>query len=120
MVAFATSWHQACYSDSSRRPAMANVENARTALAIPKDKYRWNQERNCWEINISVMEPDPNNPRENLGNDKKKLKSIMESIRSEDYGGVHLPVSGYIIDGKFRLIEGHRRLFACVNIVAEL
>ena len=99
---------------------VATVKNSRMELPLPAKKHRWNTERNCWEVHHSIVEPNPNNPREKLGDDKGRLKSLMDSIQSEDHGRIHLPISGYARGNKFHVIEGHRRYFACKHIIVEL
>jgi hypothetical protein len=98
--------------------ATKNVELGMN-LDLPKDTYRWNADRGRYEIHYTVFVPDKNNPRDKLGNEPAKLRKLMGSIKSDQCGGIHLSISGYIENDKFHIIEGHRRYFASKAIIEQ-
>ncbi len=89
-------------------------------LALPPDKYRWDDVRGGYDVHESIIVANEQNPRPNKGDEPKKLQRLMESIRSDEHGGIHLPVSGYIADMLFHLNEGHRRVFANRHIIKDM
>ena len=91
-------------------------------LKLPKDKYRWNEKKGYYEIHMSLLVDDPDNPRDknDMKTDAPSLKNLINSILAEEFGGVHLPISGHVKNNKLHIIEGHRRVAACKEIISKL
>lgn len=65
-------------------------------------------EQKLLSIDVSLIEPDPKNPRQDLGN----IAELADSIRSQ--GLLNPLVVEPIEDGRrYRIIAGHRRFSAC-------
>jgi hypothetical protein len=85
---------------------------------LPKEFCRWNETKKRFEVHVSICDPHKDNPRdkEEYEPDSAAQKRLMDSIEVEDWGGIHELCKGYVEDERLKLLVGHRRHAANVNL----
>lgn len=99
--------------DSLISGGVAAKKRATPAKKAPAPEHETDDEfsEGLREIPVSKVVPNPHQPRREF--DATELTELADSIRSE---GLLQPIVVRVVDGKFELVAGERRLRACQEI----